>query len=374
MPERADVLIIGGGVIGLTTAYFLAGRESAKVIVADRGALGREASWAGAGIIPPGRPEAAATPLARLRAVSSAMFPQLSADLRESTGVDNGYRVSGGIEIAADESVDTAAWTAEGIEWRAVNRDELWQVERALAPAGPAFFVPGMAQIRNPRHVQALIAAATGRGVKMRPGCPVLSFERYGGRIAAAVTSDGPIFAEQYVICSGAWTDTLLAPLGGGIGCRPIRGQIALLRCAWPVLNRIVLVGKRYIVPRDDGRVLVGSTEEDAGFDATTTAGEIGGLLQFATDTVPALAAAGVEKCWAGLRPGNRDGLPTLGRVPGCDNFWVAAGHFRAGLQLSAATGLVMAEALAGAKPTVPLESFRPDRGPGPPPPRAFRS
>jgi glycine oxidase len=375
MPERADVLVIGGGVIGLTTAYYLAARHSARVTVLDRGPLGREASWAGAGIIPPGRPEGAVTPLDRLRASSSELIPRLSAELREATGINNGYRVSGGIEVAADEPVEPAAWTDEGIEWRIVEADEARRIEPALElPVGRAYFLPGMAQIRNPRHLQALIAAAADRGVSLRPGNPVLGLEMDGHRITGAVTADGPLTAGQYLVCSGAWTDGLLGPLGCRIDCRPVRGQIVLLRCTAPTLHRIILVGKRYLVPRDDGRVLVGSTEEDAGFDATTTADAIAGLLRFATDLVPALGSAGVEKCWAGLRPGSADGLPTLGRLPGWDNLWVAAGHFRAGLLLSAATGKVMAEALAGLPPSIPLESFRPDRDPGSPKPRAFRS
>ena len=188
-----------------------------------------------------------------------------------------------------------------------------------------------MAQIRNPRHLQALIAAATKVGVEMRPGCPVLGFERHGSRITAAQTAAGRSSHDQYLICAGAWTDQLLAPLGCEIDTRPIRGQIAPLRTRIPLMRRIVLSGKRYLVPRDDGRVLVGSTEEDAGFDAATTATAISGLLRFATELAPALGEAVVERCWAGLRPGNEDGMPTLGRLPAFDNLWVAAGHFLPG-------------------------------------------
>ena len=118
MPTSADVLIVGGGVIGLTTAYYLAGRMGARVTVLDRGPLGREASWAGAGIVPPAGtapPDAASTPFDRLRAFSTALLPELTADLRESTGIDNGYRVCGGVEFPADEPIDTTAWTREGV-------------------------------------------------------------------------------------------------------------------------------------------------------------------------------------------------------------------------------------------------------------------
>lgn len=378
MPATTDVLIVGGGVIGLTTAYYLAGRMSARVTVLDRGPLGREASWAGAGIVPPAGTapaEAASTPFDRLRAFSTAVLPELTVELRASTGLDNGYRVCGGVEFPADERIDTAAWTREAVEWKEVRGDELRRVEPALATGlGPAYFLPRMAQIRNPQHLQALVVAAAGRGVEFRPHCPAVVLERDGRRIAGVATANGPLTADRVLICAGAWTDTLLAPLGCTIESRPVRGQIALLRCATPVLRRVVLAGKRYVVPRDDGRVLVGSTEEDAGFDPSTTAEAIGDLLAFATGLAPALGRAPVERCWAGLRPGSPDGLPTLGPVPGFDNLWVAAGHFRAGLQLSAATGLLMAEAVTGHKPTIPLDPFRVDRPPGPAVRPAFRS
>jgi glycine oxidase len=197
---------------------------------------------------------------------------------------------------------------------------------------------------------------------------------REKNRIVALETCEGRLSAGQYLVCAGAWTDTLLAPLGCRLGVFPVRGQIVLLRSEVPVVSRIVLRGKRYLVPRPDGRLLVGSTEEDAGFDKATTAAAVGELIRFAVELVPRLSGAAVERCWAGLRPGSRDGLPSIGRVPGFDNLWVAAGHFRAGIQLSAATGLVLAEAMTGKVPSVPLEPFRPDRPPGPPVRPAFRS
>jgi glycine oxidase len=375
MPKRPDVLIVGGGVIGLTTAYFLATRAGAKVAVFDRGRFGQEASWAGAGIIPPGKPATARSSFEWLRAISGSMIANLSDELRAAVGVDNGYRECGGVELTSHEPIDTAAWTREGFEWSECTGAQLRRIEPALGPVkGPAYFVPQMAQIRNPRHLQALVAAAATRGVELRPGVPVFGFERDGRRIIALYTAEGRRCHDQYLICAGAWTDTLLASLGCRINTRPIRGQIALLRTAKPVLRRIVLMGKRYLVPRDDGRVLVGSTEEDAGFDASTTASAIGELLRFATELVPILGHAVVERCWAGLRPGNEDGLPTLGRVPGFDNLWVAAGHARMGLQLSAVTAQVMTEALAGRPSRISLDPFRPGRVPGPTVGSPFRS
>jgi glycine oxidase len=374
MGIRADVLILGGGVIGLSGAYRLAARGQ-RVTVVDRGELGREASWAGAGIIPPGRPEQATTPFDRLRALSSALFPDLDAELRERTGIDIGYRRCGGLELPADEPVDTDAWDREGVAWERCDAASVRRLEPALDPGpGPAFHLPGLAQVRNPWYVRALLAGIALDGVSLRPGCPVFGFEREGDRITAVQTGDGRLVAGQYLVCAGAWTDTLLAPLGFRAGVRPVRGQIVLLHCRTAVLSRVVLVGKRYVVPRPDGRVLVGSTEEEVGFDKATTAGAVGELIQFAIRLVPTLADAPVEQCWAGLRPGSVDGLPSMGRVPRFDNLWVAAGHFRSGIQLSPATGLVLAEALTGVVPSVPLGAFRPDRSPAPAARPAFRS
>jgi glycine oxidase len=139
----------------------------------------------------------------------------------------------------------------------------------------------------------------------------------------------------------------------------PIRGQIVLFRCHEPPITRIINEGSRYLVPREDGRVLAGSTEEEVGFDKRTTAEAIADLTEFARDLVPALREATIEKTWAGLRPGSFDGLPYLGRLPGLMNAYVAAGHFRNGLFLSTATAVVMSQLIRGEQPEVDLSPFR---------------
>jgi glycine oxidase len=149
---------------------------------------------------------------------------------------------------------------------------------------------------------------------------------------------------------------------------------MVLFRPSAPVLERVVCFEKRYLVPRQDGRILVGSTEEpEAGFEKRTTESGVAGLIEFAAAVVPALAGAQVEKTWAGLRPGSPDGMPFLGRIPGWDNGFVAAGHHRAGIQLSPATGRLMTDLILGRAPALPVEAFRPDRPPGRPVPAAFR-
>ncbi len=363
MAQHPDVLILGGGVIGLTVAYRLA-REGARVAVLDKGDLGREASWAGAGILPPGDPARARTPYDLLLARGSAAFPAFSEELRERTGIDNGFRVCGGVEIVdGDERLVLDDWRRQGVRAEPLDDAALHRLEPNLAPSlRRAFHLPDLAQVRNPRHVKALVAACASLGVALRPGEPVYALERQEGTVTAARTDGGLLTAGRFLVAAGAWSESLLAPLGWRPGIHPVRGQIALLHCGGPLFSRVVEEGKRYLVPRPDGRVLVGSTEEHVAFDKRTTAGAIRGLLDFAIGLVPALAGAPPERCWAGLRPGSPDGRPFLGPVPGAANLFVAAGHFRAGIQLSPATGTVMTELLLGRAPSLPLEAFRLDR------------
>jgi glycine oxidase len=173
------------------------------------------------------------------------------------------------------------------------------------------------------------------------------------------------VSAGGYLLAAGPWSEGLLAALGHRPHIHPVRGQIALLRGQGP--SRVLMCGKRYLVPRGDGLTLVGSTEEpEAGFDKHTTAGAIAALHVLAGTVVPPLAGATLEASWAGLRPGSPDGLPFIGPVPGWDNVFVAAGHFRAGVQLSIGTAQAVAELLTGKPTCVPLGAFALDRLPVP--------
>ena len=176
MAKLPDVLVLGGGIIGLTTAYFSA-KAGLRVEVVDRQQLGREASWAGAGILPPfNNPAGATTPIDALRASSVAGFAAFSAELQASTGVDNGYRVCGGIEVIHPEAAYALPrWDAEGIAYERIDGNELKRLEPQIAdhtPRGEVFFLPGFAQVRNPWHMRALIAACELEGVTLTPDVP----------------------------------------------------------------------------------------------------------------------------------------------------------------------------------------------------------
>jgi glycine oxidase len=364
-----DCLIVGGGVIGLSLAWELA-KRGRRVRVIDRGQPGREASWAGAGILPPASHKGAVHPIDQLRALSHELQPRWSAMLREETGIDDGYRRCGGIYLArrAGEAASLAAmaefWREEGIAVETLSHEALLELEPALAPLRnesrirAAFLLPDEAQLRNPWRLQALLAACRSRGVVVSAGVEADSFELAGARIRAVRTGGETIEANQICLCSGAWTRRLLEQLKISSGIEPIRGQMVLFRTPQPLLTRIINEGSRYLVPRDDGRLLAGSTEEEAGFDKSTTEEGIASLVRFATGVVPALAESEMEQTWAGLRPGTFDGLPYLGRAPGLENVYVAAGHFRSGLHLSPATAVEVARLLTGEPNEIDLTPF----------------
>ena len=334
--------------------------------VVDQGPLGREASWAGAGMIPPGPGSdfwAAATAAEQLAGMSQRLHAEWHQRLVELTGIDNGYRPTGAIYLAESEA-DAASlrdnsehWQQLGIEFQQLDAAQLAELEPTLAERADRFaaacFVPQESQLRNPRHCQALIAACQQQGVDLCPGVAVHGFESSGGRLVSALTNKGTIQAGQFCLTAGCWTGQLAASLGLDFSVKPIRGQIVLLNGPVGLLQRHINMGKRYLVPRIEGRILVGSTMEDVGFLKQNTASATAELLNFAASLLPSGLELPVETSWSGLRPASTEGKPLLGRIPELENAWVATGHFRAGLQLSPATAVVMRSLMQGQVPAV---------------------
>ena len=372
--QQADVLIVGAGVVGLSLAYELAD-EGLRLVVIDRGPLGREASWAGAGILPPANSATARHPYDELRGLSFRLHAEWSRQLLAETGIDNGYRRCGAIYLS--RSVGEAAALRgfyntlqdEEIAAQRLSPEQLAEHEPALAAIAQsgrlkaAYAVPDECQIRNPRHLQALVEACRLRGVELLPETGAEAFMLDGERLAGIATSRGRISATSYCLTSGAWTQTLLAKLGVANGILPMKGQMLLYACGRPPFTAVINEGNRYLVARDDGHVLVGSTEEESGFDKSNTAAGLRDLQDFACDVIPALQTATLEQSWAGLRPASFDGLPYIGKIPGLQNAFVAAGHFRSGLYLSPGTAVVLSALVRGLTPAIDLHPFRLGRG-----------
>lgn len=357
-----DVVVIGGGVVGLSIAWESC-RRGLSVVLVDQGRPGGEASWAGAGMLPPGHP---GSPLSELSSVSTDLWPQWSADLREQTGIDNGYRRCGGLRIPVerDEEIDAeiALWQSAGIEAEVLRGAEIRECEPELSiqSIDAVCRLPGLAQVRNPRHLKALNSGCRRGGVDFRCGQPVLEFKEAHGRTCAAVTPTEEINGRQFVVACGAWSGRVLSGCCDSIRIEPVRGQIVLLDGDCPPIGHVLEQGRRYVVPRPDGRVLVGSTEERTGFEKANTAEAVSELIAFATSLLPVLGSSRFDRAWSGLRPQSVRGLPYLGAVPGRENLFVAAGHFRDGLKLSPATAVVMAELITGQRPSIAIDQFAP--------------
>jgi glycine oxidase len=374
-----DVIVVGGGVIGLSVALELAG-QGAAVTVIDQADFGREASWAGAGILPPGNLENAMTPEAKLRALSHSLWPDWAESLAAETGIETGYARCGGLELRSttensDELLadEVELWKAEGVRLEELDRETLRELEPLVSPQiAAAYRLPDLGQVRNPRLVKALLAACGARGVRMRAGVPAIALQEDNDtdgetddrtrRIMSVQTPSGAVQGGRYLVSGGAWSRGLLSSVGVDVAVAPVRGQMVLLSATPRVFSHVLQTGSRYLVPRDDGQILIGSTEEHVGFFKANTASAVSDLLAFGASRVPALAQARFERAWCGLRPGSADGLPYLGRVAGFDNLFIAAGHFRSGLQMSPGTARLLRQALLDQETDIPLEPFQCDR------------
>lgn len=364
------MIIIGGGVIGLSAALRLA-QAGAAAMVLERGETGREASWAGAGIIDAGS-LARQDALAKLRRASVASYPAFIDDVQRIGGVDAQFAACGSLDLITDDNQMSAARR----ELAAAERDGgagalalLQGAElREEAPylgrdVGAALRDGRTAQVRNPRLMQALRTALERLGVTVRCHTEVSDLCVERGRVVGVQTAAGALSAAHVVLAAGAWSARLGQRVAPYLDVRPVRGQIVLLEAAAPPFGCVLMHGKRYLVPRCDGRVLIGSTEEpEAGFDKRTTAAGVSALLAVAQRFVPGLAEASVAQAWAGLRPGTRDGRPYIGVFDALPGLIAATGHFRSGVTLAPVTAEIVVQLVRSGRADVELSAFRPGR------------
>jgi glycine oxidase len=362
----ADVAIIGGGVIGASIAFELAA-EKLDIVLLDRQQPGREASWAAAGMLSPGPDSLEALPLVPLAKESMRLYPAFVAAIEELTGKSTAFKRDGTIEIftAPDGEVERDKMLAQhralGLAIEPVSIDAARKVEPSLGPvARAAAWLPQEATLDPRLLIEALLGAAKSRGVEIRSDSAVTSVLMEGNHCSGVVASGTTIAAKCVIVAAGCFS--------GGIDwlaryapTRPVRGQILALRPAGKALGRTLRSSKGYLVPRPDGRIIAGSTLEDAGFDKHLTPAGVQTILEGVLELAPALANAQLVEAWAGLRPGTPDNLPVLGPTD-IRGLYMATGHYRNGILLAPATARLLSELVLGKTPSLSIEPFSPLR------------
>ncbi|MYB96333.1 glycine oxidase ThiO [Candidatus Poribacteria bacterium] len=363
--DHADAIIIGGGIIGCAIAYNLAKRDIKPILIDKASTVGTEASWAGAGILT----SHASThePYPTLCRASLERYPALAEELRAETQIDIEFIQSGTLSVFFNQA---EAAGLIGLADRRVKRgfsaelltpEQAWQLEPALSKSivGAVLF-PEDAQVRNPKMVTALAKGAAKLGAKFRLGNPVTNFVKEGGRVIGVVVNGETLYADTCVIAAGCWAGTLMTQLGVPIQIEPVKGQIVLVETMPPLFRHVVDGLGIYIVPRADGKVLLGATVEFVGYDKTATVDGAKQMIDAGIAIAPQLADSTFVQTWAGLRPYAKKG-PLLGYLPGYDNVVLASGHFKNGILLAPITGQLIAELLTTGQPSLPLEPFQPE-------------
>ena len=348
-----DVIIVGGGIIGLSLSIALR-KRGAKVLVIERGEPGREASHAAAGMLADCTLETPAA-LQSLATASAKMYPEFIHELRDESLIDPDLREDGTLVFPPPEHVHERP----GFTTASLLPAPLAELEPGVAdPKRPAFYLKERSV--DPRALtSAALKAARHRGVDISSGTSVTAVLLDSKRTVGVSTGKTSYLAPVVVNCAGAWAGQV-AP--HSFPTRPIKGQmLCLVGAPHNTVRHVIRAPEVYIVPRSNGRILVGTTVEDAGFDKSTHPATIQRLHQAAVRMVPALGRGRVLEDWAGLRPGTSDGLPILGATatPG---YFAATGHFRDGILLAPVTAHLMSQAVTGVKPDYDLSAFSPAR------------
>ncbi|HZG51457.1 MAG TPA: glycine oxidase ThiO [Pyrinomonadaceae bacterium] len=384
LPERADAVVVGGGVIGLAVARELA-RGGAEVVLVERGAAaGAESSWAAAGMLAPQVEADRADEFFKLAVAGRDAYPAFARELEEESGVSIELDRTGTLYLAFDEADEAECerrfrWqTRAGLAVERLTAGEVRALEpQVSARVRSALRFPLDGQVENRRLTSALVKACTARGVRIAAHTEVRAIKVEGGRATGVETSRGATRASSVVVAGGAWSSRLRLDVSAARdGCdearvaaprvEPVRGQMlcyAPAAAGSPLIRHVVYSPRGYLVPRRDGRLLAGTTTEHAGFDKSLTDAGRETIERHAREIAPAARALVLSDAWAGLRPRAADEWPVLGALADVPNLFYATGHYRNGILLAPLTGALVAGMILRHDATPPLlEAFTPER------------
>lgn len=356
--DYREVLVIGGGVIGLSVARELHKAGARRITLVEKGVCGGEASWAAAGMLGPQAEADEGGAFFDLCSASRDLYPDLAAELFEETGIDIELDRSGTLYLAfTDDDVSEVhkrfKWQRKaGLAVEHLSAEAVRQAEPFISPdVRGALYFPNDWQVENRKLVAALKGYAEINGIDIRENTAVEKLTVENGRVIGAETKTERLTADNTVLATGAWTSLIkLANDDMPVKVTPIRGQMICLRPDSRLFEHVIYTRRGYVVPRSDWRVLAGSTTEDVGFDKSVTETAALSLKTMACQIAPGICNLEVAMQWSGLRPYAADGLPIVGPISGLDGVLIATGHYRNGILLAPATGRMVADNLIDGK------------------------
>jgi len=365
------VAIVGGGIIGCSIAFELAA-EKLKIVVLDRQQPGREASWAAAGMLSPAPDSRRDRSLVPLAKQSLRLYPEFVRAIEEVSGKPVDYTRTGTLQIftGASAEAERNAMLAEhrelGLASEAISLADAHRMEPALNPDVRAVLHLPEEESVDPRLLMdSLLAAAANRRVKIRPGFSVASLIEEHDRCAGILAASGEkVHAKHVIIAAGCFSGEIAGAAGKLIPSnptRPVRGQMLALRQANLALRHVLRSERGYLVPRSDGRIVAGSTSEDAGFHKSVTAGGVRKIVEAGLELCADLGSAEILETWSGLRPGTPDDLPILG-LTNLEGLILATGHYRNGILLAPVTAKLVKEWAIDGRTTFDTQPFSPFR------------
>jgi glycine oxidase len=386
-----DVALVGGGIIGICAAFELAMREL-RVLVLDQQECGREASWAAAGMLAPGSDDPHSAALVPLMKRSLELYPEFVGAIERASHRSTDFARRGALEVffgaagVAERDRFVREHERLGLSAKAISLPTAREMEPWLGPdAAAVAWLPDEATVDPRLLVNAAVAAAEARGVDIRSNCRVTKLRREGERCIGVVAGGEEVSSREVVITAGCFSACHGHEIARFAPTHPVRGQMIALRPlaksralpgsdfasekseglkrsdAGGQLWRVLRSADGYLVPRSDGRILAGSTLENAGFEKIVTPAGLEKIIRAAVELAPALASAEIVETWAGLRPGTPDNLPILGRT-NIEGLIVATGHYRNGILLAPVTAKLVAGWINGQNTGIDVSAFSPLR------------
>jgi len=368
MNSKYDAIVVGGGVIGGSIAYSLS-KRGFKVLVLEKNRLASESSGAAGGMLAAQSEFNGSSEWFEFALKSREMFPTLAVEIKEASGIDIELINKGMFKVGLNEREQQenkqlmAIQRQYGEQANWLTSNEVRKKEPALSEAiTGALFYEKDGQVDASKLSLGFLKSAETRGAVVKEDVEVHDFHFLSGKVTGVVTTAGDFFSETIVVAGGAWSEKLLSTTGLQLGTYPVKGECFSVVTDQPLLRSTIFSHGCYLVPKKEGRLIVGATVKPQLDNKKVSIEGIFSLMEKAKVLLPTIENAEFERAWAGIRPQTADGLPYVGEHPMYKGLFIATGHFRNGILLSPMTGEVIADMVEGKPTTLNMTSFEVDR------------